>query len=67
MATKKEAVMEEVMDTPVEQAPAVPAEPEMVPMEEYKKLYEQAMELQSKFQKLATAYNVLLENYISGK
>lgn len=68
MAKEKEVVMEEVKETPV--APVVEATeaaPEVVPMEEYRKLYEQAMELQTKFQRLAAAYNTLLENYISGK
>lgn len=66
MANKKEVVKEEVV-APTNESVSAPAEPEVVPMAEYKKLYEQAVALEARFQKLAAAYNTLLENYISGK
>lgn len=66
MANKQEVVKEEVV-APTNESVSAPAEPEVVPMSEYKKLYEQAVALEARFQKLAAAYNTLLENYISGK
>lgn len=66
MANKKEVVKEEEV-APTNENVSAPVEPEVVPMAEYKKLYEQAVALEARFQKLAAAYNILLENYISGK
>jgi len=41
--------------------------PETVPAEEYKKLYEQALELDSRYKRLVEAYNALFELYLAHK
>lgn len=41
--------------------------PETVPVEEYKKLYDQAIELDSRYKRLVEAYNALFELYLAHK
>ena len=41
--------------------------PQTVPLEEYSKLYNQALELESRYKKLLELYNNLMEMYLSKK
>ena len=41
--------------------------PTTVPLEEYSKLYNQALELESRYKKLLELYNNLMEIYLSKK
>ena len=49
-----------------EKAPEATA-PETVPIEEYNKLYGQAVELENRYKRLVEAYNALLELHLYGK
>jgi len=43
------------------------AAPTTVPVEEYNKLYQQAVELETRYRRLFEAYNALLEQYLTKK
>lgn len=48
-------------------APVEETAPATVPQEEYQKLYDQAINLETRYRKLTAAYNNLLELFLSSK
>ena len=59
----KENIQEQ---NPVE-VDSTPTETQTVPLEMYTKLYQQAVELESRYKKLFVLYNNLLETYLAQK
>lgn len=55
------------IEAPVTEGVKVAEPPKTVPFEEYEKLYNSAIALDARYNKLLQLYNILIEQYLSGK